>query len=1554
MAGKSQSEVDLVIKAKDLSTKVLKDTEAAISEVTSALGDQAKQAGKAGASLDALETGLKGLSKAEAEVAKQQTALDKALDSTANTLDRATTRQTAFAQGLARSKSDLAEARASAAAAAEAYSEYANSLGAADTVTKAQQRTLDGLAKAVDKADAAVAKASQNVVGYSISQRNAVDQVQRLVAIQQQLESSQQALAVAADRAAKAQAAQRDELKAAAEAHRQAAEAAERHAAAERKAVEEQEKARARARAVLTDDTQGQRTTVIAQGSQAVKDTQGAIAGANAALSEQARLAQQADASVEDLSKSLKGLTKNEAELTKQQNAIDKALASTAASMDQAAAREQNLADQLGRLNGQIFEQTKQAQLAARAWELFANDINQFGPPTREASDQLRAVSAQMARANATAADLASEVSDTKSAMAAAKTATNDLAAAQKTLASTQAQVAASLNAVQAGHAAQKTQIDAVREANKQADEQAREAKKAAKKAEEDEAVARRKNTDALDLFTKGQRESLSWYQRLRGEVIALATAYVGLQGALGVAKDSLDAFSQRQQTQNVLGVAIGSNDPKEIAQEFDYVRGVADRLGFRVKDLAKQYSAFSVAARTAGASSEETRFIFEQVSKATRVLGLSTDDAKGVFLALQQMFSKGKISAEELRQQLGERLPGAVAILTKALNLKPGQLDKMLEKGTIGADRVLDLAKGIGDTFGKNLGPAIEGLNAEWGRFLTSVDDFKLAIADAGFATAFTKFLRELTAFFKSDDGKKFATQLSDAFTQVLGVLRFLIDNFNTIKDVLAIIIAIKVGQFFLSLATNATKAAVMIIEMNAAMTATGPAGAAAAIGIDATTTASTRLVTALGAVQKLMLWLTAFAAGWEIGELLDRKFKVVHDASQWVADKIVEGWINVKHGVVVFAAEMTQSVLESFDRAIKGIKGLKNGFLGGLSTVAKKMGLDGIGDSIAEGITEGVTSGLEDAIDAAKMAAQAARQLRDRELSLSRAARGYSPVQLTGSAQSRIKTGAFVETPKPAKSTVPVAPPDNSKEIAKREKLEESLSSKLNAINQKTDKNYKDSLADRIDATERSFKDIEDTVAKFRKAGGKDVDGVPLDQVVKQIAAMKDVAVEQEIVKFNTEQLASGEKEVNDLLAERKNRIAEVTSDQKDGLIDVGTAFERIKAINDEMTPQIRKAADLTAGFAAGLKGTTIDTGNRLDALISKMQKVGNEMRQGGPNSATGSDGIAAFNLAMQETNNILQQRNAEVATYNDLVKLGAITQTDANDKIKAAFDATQPQINKAVDGMRAMLQAMQDAGTIAPDKFNALNAQLTLLSTNAQYVDRDIARIKDAFESSFSQGFQEVINSLGDSLVGLAKGTLSWGDAFRNLGRVALTALGNIAQAVANAITQMIALKIASSILSSFGGAGAAAGAGSGVVVGGAMNIAPIVATPIPHGGGIVGPAGMSGAGGNRSRSVSASWFAGAPRYHSGGVIGLRGDEQAAILQRGEEVLSKDNPRNIMNQTRDAVGQAGSGVAIRNVLVTDPNMIPDAMQSSQGEKTLITVIGRNRAKVRKMLGF
>jgi hypothetical protein len=100
----------------------------------------------------------------------------------------------------------------------------------------------------------------------------------------------------------------------------------------------------------------------------------------------------------------------------------------------------------------------------------------------------------------------------------------------------------------------------------------------------------------------------------------------------------------------------------------------------------------------------------------------------------------------------------------------------------------------------------------------------------------------------------------------------------------------------------------------------------------------------------------------------------------------------------------------------------------------------------------------------------------------------------------------------------------------------------------------------------------------------------------------------------------------------------------------------------------------------------------------------------------------------------------------------------------------------------------------------------------------------------------------------------------------------------------------------------------------------------------------------AGTGPARAVNPLLFAGAPRYHSGGMVGLRPDERPAILQTGEEVLSRADPRNQAN--------GGGGANVRIINTVDPALAAEYFDTPAGEKTFINLISRNAATMRNVL--
>jgi lambda family phage tail tape measure protein len=75
----------------------------------------------------------------------------------------------------------------------------------------------------------------------------------------------------------------------------------------------------------------------------------------------------------------------------------------------------------------------------------------------------------------------------------------------------------------------------------------------------------------------------------------------------------------------------------------------------------------------------------------------------QGALLATSQVFGKGKVSAEELRQQIGERMPGAFSIFAESIGKTPQELDKMLSKGEVTLNDFMKFAQELSRRYGQS-----------------------------------------------------------------------------------------------------------------------------------------------------------------------------------------------------------------------------------------------------------------------------------------------------------------------------------------------------------------------------------------------------------------------------------------------------------------------------------------------------------------------------------------------------------------------------------------------------------------------------------------------------------------------------------------------------------------------------------------------------------------------------------------------------------------------------------------------------------------------------------
>lgn len=320
-----------------------------------------------------------------------------------------------------------------------------------------------------------------------------------------------------------------------------------------------------------------------------------------------------------------------------------------------------------------------------------------------------------------------------------------------------------------------------------------------------------------LDVADKG-RKALTIYQRIRGQVLAMTSAYVGLFGVLRFAQSSIQAVVDRQATMIRLNVANGG-DQRKAAQDFAFVRQEAERLGLALQPLAMQYSRFAIAADSANLSNEETKQTFLGFVEAARVFNLSVEDTQGVFRALEQVMSKGKVQAEELRGQLGDRLSGAFTVFARALGLSNRELDKMLETGSIGSKEIVKLAAEYRKLVAGELEPATKSLQAQFGRLDNALTEFKLSVANGGLTEVVRDLTTEFTAFLRSAEGAKTARDIAEGFRALGNALLFAIKNFSVLKETVITLFGFLSARFILNQVAEFSKFALAIRAVTTAM---------------------------------------------------------------------------------------------------------------------------------------------------------------------------------------------------------------------------------------------------------------------------------------------------------------------------------------------------------------------------------------------------------------------------------------------------------------------------------------------------------------------------------------------------------------------------------------------------------------------------------------------------------------------------------------------------------------------------------------------------------------
>ncbi|CQR43722.1 hypothetical protein THICB3330014 [Thiomonas sp. CB3] len=243
-------------------------------------------------------------------------------------------------------------------------------------------------------------------------------------------------------------------------------------------------------------------------------------------------------------------------------------------------------------------------------------------------------------------------------------------------------------------------------------------------------APAQRDQARASDQQGKSAAGSADLVKQLRGALEGLAL--------LKVAQDFVRTAAAQEANRKALEQLTGSAQAG--SAEMEYLRGVANRLGVGLDEATRAYVGLSAATKGTALEGQNTKAIFEAVVGSMSKLGKSSAETQNALLAVSQMASKGTISMEDLRGQLGEALPGAMQAAARAMGVTVAELDKMVSSGTVTADELLPkLAAQLNSTFGTE---PPDTVNAAIARFENKITQAYTVLGETGSMDAFKNAL--------------------------------------------------------------------------------------------------------------------------------------------------------------------------------------------------------------------------------------------------------------------------------------------------------------------------------------------------------------------------------------------------------------------------------------------------------------------------------------------------------------------------------------------------------------------------------------------------------------------------------------------------------------------------------------------------------------------------------------------------------------------------------------------------------------------------------------------
>lgn len=247
-----------------------------------------------------------------------------------------------------------------------------------------------------------------------------------------------------------------------------------------------------------------------------------------------------------------------------------------------------------------------------------------------------------------------------------------------------------------------------------------------------------------LELYTDKFQKGINIAKR---EMLGLKSAFSNFAASMGaglgiyqiasqVASVTKELSSAKAVLSNVSDSQTAYNDSIQFATKLakDYSQDMVS--------LIAQLGQFQAACKGSGLALDDVNNIYASIVKSATYFHLSSQQTEQALLAVQQMMSKGKISAQELRLQLGNVMPGVFQKMADAVGVSTAELDKMMAAGQL-------ISKDVLPKFAAELDKMTAGkidLNSLQLQINALKNAFAELVNSGGFEMAFSKVVKIAT----------------------------------------------------------------------------------------------------------------------------------------------------------------------------------------------------------------------------------------------------------------------------------------------------------------------------------------------------------------------------------------------------------------------------------------------------------------------------------------------------------------------------------------------------------------------------------------------------------------------------------------------------------------------------------------------------------------------------------------------------------------------------------------------------------------------------------------